>query len=159
MKDLGKIIKIEEVYDIKLGNIGKLNGSNGARLGTIQIISALGGYGSYDGYELETDKNKFYILIENEQNCCEDWGYLSTNDNIKDYIGKTIKKVVLTDTNLSNKEFDELEYLDCGGVQFVTFYLTDGDILQLAVYNAHNGYYGHNIIIAQNEDILLEETL
>lgn len=136
-EDLGKIEIIEEVYDLKSGN----------------------DYYAYDGYKVKTNKNEFYILIENEQSCCESWGYLSTNDNVNDFIGKTIKKVVLTDTNLSNKEIEELRYLDEGGVQFVSFYMTDGDVLQLAVYNSHNGYYGHDILIAQNEDVLLQDTL
>lgn len=157
--NLGKIINIEEVQDINLANRNKLVGDNGARLSTFGMLNALRGYGGYDGYKIETEENIFYVLIENDQCCCEDWGYITTNDDIKDYLGKTIKEVNLTDTKLGNKKIEELEYLDCGGVQFVNFNMTDGDVLQLAVYNAHNGYYGHGIIIAKNEDILLQDTL
>lgn len=158
-EDLGKIKKIEEVKDIKLGNTGDMYGKNGARLSVSGMLNSLCGYSTYDGYKVETDKNEFYILIENDQCCCEDWGYITTNDDINDFIGKTIKSVVFTDTQLGNKEIKELEYVEKNEIQFVNFKTTDGDTLQLAVYNSHNGYYGHNIIIAKNEDILLEETL
>lgn len=158
-EDLGKIKKIEEVINIKLGNTGALHGKNESRLSVSGMLNILCGYSAYDGYKVETDKNEFYILIENDQCCCEDWGYITTNDNINDFIGKTIKEINLTDTKLGNKKIEALEYLDYGGIQFVNFNMTDGDILQLAVYNSHNGFYGHNIIIAKNEDILLEETL
>lgn len=136
--NLGIIKNIEEVANLKLG------------------------YEEYDGYKVETTQKIFYILIENGQCCCESWGYLSTNDNIQDFIGKEISKISLTDTNLSNKELEEIKYLDYaweGGIQFVTFYMTDGEVLQLAVYNGHNGYYGHSILIAEDDKILLQETL
>ena len=157
--NLGIIKNIEEVASLKLGNVGKLNGKNGSQLGMGGILSAIMGYEEYDGYKVETTQKIFYILIANGQCCCESWGYLSTNDNIQDFIGKEISKISLTDTNLSNKELEEIKYLDEGGIQFVTFYMTDGEVLQLAVYNGHNGYYGHSILIAEDDEILLQETL
>ena len=39
------------------------------------------------------------------------------------------------------------------------FKFADGSVLQFAVYNAHNGYYGHPIIIAKDKEILLQDTL
>jgi len=156
----GKIKKIEEVTNLKLNNIGQLNGTNGSRLGMAQMINALGGYGEYDGYLIETDTTKFLILIENGQSCCEDWGYFSCDDNFEEYIGKEIREIVLTDTELKNKTLEEkLNYVDKNQVQFVTFKFTDGEELQFTVYNSHNGYYGHSILVAENEEILLSDTL
>ena len=36
METLGKILSIEEITNVSLGNTGSLNGSNGSRLGIIQ---------------------------------------------------------------------------------------------------------------------------
>jgi hypothetical protein len=49
-------------------------------------------------------------------------------------------------------------YEDEGGIQFVDF-VTDKGVFQLAVYNAHNGYYGHGILVAKDDEILLNDTL
>lgn len=43
-------------------------------------------------------------------------------------------------------------------IQFVDF-VTSRGTFQLAVYNSHNGYYGHGIIVAKDDEILLNETL
>lgn len=157
--NIGKIKKIEEVYDLKSSNIGNLIGNNGSQLGISGMLNAIMGWQSFDGYMVETEHKKFYILIENGQSCCENWGYLSTNDDINYFIGKEISRISLTDDNLHNKDLDDLNYLDDGGVVFVTFYMVDGDTLQLAVYNCHNGYYGHSILIVEDDKILLEDCL
>jgi len=155
-----KIISIEEVVDYKPINPGKLEGSNGSQRGMGSLISLLGGYRTMNGYVVKTNKQQFTILIDNEQSCCENWGYFSTDDDLNDHVGATLKDIELTDTALnvaSIKEHD-LDYLDAGGVQFVTFKTTRGDF-QLAVYNAHNGYYGHGILVAIDDMIILDDTL
>jgi hypothetical protein len=38
---------------------------------------------------------------------------------------------------------------ECKNVYFITFETSNGT-LQLAVYNEHNGYYGHNCYIKSN---------
>lgn len=157
---MGIITGIKEVFDIKLGNKERLNGSNGARLGFSSMLSALFGYDSYDGYEVTTNEHKFLILISNGQSCCESWGYFSSNDDIQSYVGKTLISVDLTDKALNSKKVEESGYYDdCGGIQFVDFKFMDGSVLQFAVYNAHNGYYGHGIIISKDDDILCNDTL
>ena len=160
---------IQEVNDVKLGNIGKLNGSNGSRLGVMQMVSALSGYSLYDGYEIRTNLHKYMILIDNAQSCCESWGYICSDDNVDSFIGKTLVEVVLTDTalnmqklkevGLTSYEDDRVIYCHEGGVQFIDFKFNDGSALQFAVYNAHNGYYGHNIIVAIDQDIICNDTL
>lgn len=155
---LGIVKKIEEITDVELENVGKLDGSNGSRLG---IINAVCGFGEYDGYKITTDNHEFYILIDNLQCCCEDWGYFASEDDFDMYIGKELKEVNLTDTALNNQKAEENgKYgYDNGGIQFINFAFTDGSVLQFAVYNAHNGYYGHGIIFAKDAEILLEDTL
>lgn len=157
--ELGIIKNIEEVFDLKATYNSDLLGKSGSRLSMSGMLHSICGYGGYDGYKIETSLKTFYILIENGQDCCESWGYLTTNDDLSYFIGKEINKISLTDMNLSNKELEELEYLAEGGVQFLTMYMTDGEILQFAVYNSHNGYYGHSIVILEDDKVLLQEVL
>ena len=87
-------------------------------------------------------------------------GYFSSEDNFSDYIGKELVGIRFTDTALkqSNAE-DPTDYLDEGGIQFVDFIFADNSVFQLAVYNAHNGYYGHSILFVKDDEVLLNNTL
>jgi hypothetical protein len=153
---------VQSISEIKteLGNIGQLNGSKGARLGISGMISVLCGGGTYEGYEIKTSEHTYLMLISNETCCCESWGYFTSDDSIDEYVGKTLIDVALTDKALNTLEVEESGYYDdCGGIQFVNFKFADGSVLQFAVYNAHNGYYGHPIIFAKDEEIFLSDTL
>ena len=153
-----KLLAIEEIHDLKLANIGKH--SEKAQLGMVQMLNALMGYAAYDGYKITTSEQEYLILIDNGQCCCESWGYFSSEDDFGNYIGKTILDVYLTDNNwVTAAPTYSGYYDDFGGIQFVDFKFTDGSVLQFAVYNAHNGYYGHPIIIAKDKEILLQDTL
>ena len=156
---LGIIQSIDEVLDLKIGHVAPLCGKGG-RLGVSQMINAtLGGFSSMDGYKVVTDKHTFYVLIDNCQSCCESWGYLSSDDNLPRYIGSELSEVNLTDTALNKHIVEQSGYYeDEGGIQFVDF-VTNNGVFQLAVYNAHNGYYGHGIMVAKDEEIVLDETL
>lgn len=157
---LGKIVEIKEIHDVNLKNVGALKGTNGSRLGMSQMINAISGYGSYDGYQIKTDEHEFNILIDNGQSCCESWGYFSSEDDFEEFIGKELKEVNLTDVALNKKKAEESDYYDCdeGGIQFVDFVFY-GRVLQFAVYNAHNGYYGHGIIFAKDAEVFHQDTL
>lgn len=154
-----KIVKIEEVTGIKLGNVGAR--TNKVQLGMSQMIRGLMGYAEYDGYKITTSEHEYRILIDNGQSCCESWGYFSSDDDFDSFIGKGLVSVELTDKALNNIKVEESGYYsgDGGGIQFVNFKINNGAVLQFAVYNSHNGYYGHPIIIAKDEDIILQETL
>ena len=153
-----KLILIEEVFDLKLGNTGE--SSEKARIGIAQTINYMCGFSSYDGYKVKTTDHEYLILIDNGQNCCESWGYFSSDDDFESFIGKDLIQIELTDIALNNKKVEESGYYDDdGGIQFVNFNFKDGRTLQFAVYNAHNGYYGHPIIIAKDENIMLQDTL
>ena len=154
-----KLISIEEVYGLRLGNVGK-HGEK-ARLGMTQVLNALMGYSEYDGYKIKTSEHEYLILIDNGQSCCEDWGYFSSDYDFERFIGKNLLSVECTDTALNVQRVKETAPygFDCGGIQFVDFKMSDGSVLQFAVYNAHNGYYGHPIIIAKGENIIMQDTL
>ena len=103
---------------------------------------------SKTGYEITTNKQTIRIGISDYQSCCEDWGYFTTNDELQDFLGAEIMGIKLTDTCLNTELIkDKFVYgFDEGEIQFVDIETTKGT-LQLAVYNSHNGYYGHSIVI------------
>lgn len=156
---LGKIKNIEEDFNYKIQPVAKMDGKGG-RLGMSQMINALGGYADMDGYKVETDNHTFFVLIDNSQSCCENWGYMTSEDDLNYYVGAELLEVKVTDTALNQKVLTKMsnEYVDAGEIQFVDF-ITDKGTFQLAVYNSHNGYYGHGIVVAKDNEILLNETL
>lgn len=109
-------------------------------------------YGGMEGLLVTTNKQVIKIGISSGQSCCEDSGSFSTNDNIKDFIGAEVLGIKLTDTSLNTQMIKErFEYgFDSGGIQFVDIETSKGP-LQYAVYNSHNGYYGHNIKIESEQ--------
>ena len=118
----------------------------------------------YDGYcIILQDKNevkKVEILIENGQSCCENWGYICSEDIFENFIDSRVIEVNTTSVEgeTSIKDYMATEYIDEDEIMFLTLKTSKG-ILQFAVYNSHNGYYGHNAIIKINDEIIEEETL
>lgn len=150
---------IEEVTDMKARPIGSLEGSAGSHLGFTQMLNALGGYGLMDGYKVKTDSTEILILIDNGQSCCESWGYFSSDDDLTRFIGATLTEINLTDVALSKSAVEKSDwYGGDGGIQFVDF-VTNKGVFQIAVYNAHNGYYGHGIVVAIGNEVFHEDTL
>lgn len=112
-----------------------------------------------EGYKVSTKHISVRVLIDSFQSCCESWGYISSDDDFTPFIGAILKEVKLTDVALNQQVVDDTGYYDeGGGIQFVDF-VTSRGTFQLAVYNAHNGYYGHGILVALGEDILCNDTL
>lgn len=116
-------------------------------------------YTHFSGYEVETDCQKILVLVDQVQSCCESAGYLSTPDDPKEFVGAQLRKVEIVDQALSKEAWDkEHPYgLDRGGVVFVNFE-TDQGLFQLAVYNSHNGYYGHDARVV-SRDLNYEEVV
>ena len=104
----------------------------------------------YDGYQTITDQQTIKIGISDKQSCCENFGCIITNDEIKEFIGTELLGISITDTALNNKEIEELEYLDCGGAMFVNLETSEG-LLQFVAYNSHNGYYGHEAVLVSKQ--------
>lgn len=107
--------------------------------------------GSYEGYMIVTDEQTIELGISSGQNCCESYGYFATNDDLQEFVGAKLEAVLLVDTELKvNPVPKSPEIYDCGGVMFVNFETSKGT-MQLAVYNAHNGYYGHSVYLKSNQ--------
>ena len=58
---------------------------------------------TYDGYCIETDSRKLYFVINNGQCCCENWGYLSSEDDFGSFIGSELKNVYVTDSEFNRQ--------------------------------------------------------
>lgn len=165
-----KIIAIDEVEDVCVnGYLEKFNNGNGIVIKSCNgAMKRLFGYQKFDGYKIVTYKNIYMVLIENGQCCCEDWGYFSSNDDIQSYVGKELSEVRLTDVARNIKKIEELDLssmynhsflCEAGDIIFVDFVMTDGNVLQLAVYNAHNGFYGHDILVLKNQEVLKSDCI
>jgi len=106
----------------------------------------------YDGFAIVTNKQTIKIGIDNEQDCCERWGYFVSEDELDYFIGAQIIDLTITDTELKTglvKKHDA-EYRDEGDIMFVNVN-TDKGTLQFAAYNCHNGYYGHEAFVKSEQ--------
>lgn len=103
-------------------------------------------YGGFDGIHIKTEKNEIYFLIDNEQNCCESWGYLSSNDDYNEFIGAEYQGY----NNITSEKLSaQIGDVEEGGTVFLNI-ITDRGTLQFAVYNRQNGCYGHKVLIIVN---------
>lgn len=111
---------------------------------------------TYEGWRVVTDDQIVSVGISNQPNCCEQWGYFSTDDDPGKYVGAELLRVERVDGDL--KTIPDLDYgLEAGDAMFVNF-VTSRGTFQLGVYNAHNGYYGHSAIVI-GRDLSVSETL
>jgi len=104
-----------------------------------------------EGYKVTTNKQEIYILISEHQGCCEQTGYFSTPDDPQEFIGAELLSIEKVDEALNKEKLKkDFEYgFDAGGCIFMNINTSNGT-LQLAVYNAHNGYYGHSVWLKYN---------
>lgn len=152
---LGKILNIEPVYDFQVP-FDRMPDEGSAQPRFMQMVSFLQ---TMDGYSVKTDQHTFWVLIDNGQSCCESFGIITSEDDHAPFIGAELREVRLTDRALNQKRVDDSGYYDdSGGIQFVDFD-TDRGVFQLAVYNAHNGYYGHSILVLKDADVVLDAIL
>ena len=133
-----KIIRIAEVFGVKLSEDS---------------------WRSFEGFEIMTDSQKIQILISDQESCCENYGQLCSEDDFSKFIGATLNSITTTDTSLMTEKVGESDYYsdDGGGIIFVNLETSEGT-LQFAVYNSHNGYYGHSVRIISNQ-LNLEDSL
>lgn len=113
-------------------------------------------YDAMTGFCIETDLgNDIQLLISDYQSCCEDRGYMVSEDDTNNFIGAEILavKVVEEEDGTGAIGLNEVELkgqheygFDGGGIIFVNVETNKGT-LQFGVYNGHNGCYGHSVTI------------
>lgn len=121
----------------------------------MEIIKEIKEYcdSTYDGYIITTNKQEIKILIDSGQSCCEQWGYITSEDVFEDYIGSELLEISLTDDALQSTTLkltaDGLseEYTSC---MFINVNTSKG-LLQFTLYNSHNGYYSHRAMIRSTQ--------
>ena len=107
-------------------------------------------YPDMDGYKITTDKQEILIGISNGQSCCESWGHFVSEDDYTQFIGANLLNVYETNKELNNKVIDlqkEEMIEDC---MFFNIDTSKGT-LQFAVYNDHNGYYSHDVMVRSTQ--------
>lgn len=98
----------------------------------------------FNGFILKTESHIITLAIQNEQECCELYGYFMTNDDINEFIGHDLLDVKITDTDLTEHSviYDHINSLlgedivnesdRSSEVMFVTLTTTNG-ILQFCL--------------------------
>lgn len=103
------------------------------------------------GYEIHTDEQVITCLISNYGNCCEDWGFITTEDLLSDYVGAELLSINLIDTDYKTHPLAK-DFIDAYEIAFCFIdVVTSKGTLQFAIYNQHNGYYGHDVKIESKQ--------
>ncbi len=112
-----------------------------------------------DGKTNFVDGNNCFVGFDNGQWCCEDFGYLITNEiPTKDSDVDDFPKIETDGFNFDTEFFHEQEGHECGGL--VTFRLVRGEEqIYLTIYNHHNGYYSHGFEFSVDGQIKKEGSL
>jgi hypothetical protein len=100
----------------------------------------------FEGYIVTTENQTFKVGISSGQSCCENYGYLTTNDDLSEYIGAHLVQVATVDTALDVQSIEEQGLTSVDACMFVNFSTSKGT-MQLVAYNEHNGYYGHTAVV------------
>jgi hypothetical protein len=104
----------------------------------------------YEGVTITTDKQQIRFGISNGQACCENWGYISSEDSFEDFIGAEVLGVNTVDSGYFVAEKLKADWVSVEDCVFINVETSKGT-LQFTVYNEHNGYYSHEVVILQEK--------
>jgi hypothetical protein len=106
-----------------------------------EYVFKLSKYTTLEGLKIITDKGDIILVMDQYSKCCENCGadFLETPDDIIKYIGATL--ILVGDTN----DCELNDSVDNNETQLKI--VTTVGVLQYAVYNAHNGNYGHSTFL------------
>lgn len=110
---------------------------------------------------VNTDNCCYTAEIDTSRNCCEVYGgYIICEDDISSFIGASLLRISLTDTELNSHVVKKINAIprDFHNIQFINFETSKG-VLQFVVYNCHNGYYGHDITIRKDGTVIYLENI
>ncbi|AHJ87267.1 hypothetical protein phiPsa374_009 [Pseudomonas phage phiPsa374] len=111
---------------------------------------------SYEGYEITLDNGqKIKMGIDNGQSCCENWGYIISEDNLAQYVGAEYYGIEAVGQALEHVEIKDVYE---GGIMFININTSEG-VLQFVAYNEHNGYYSHQAVVIENGTVTHSESL
>ena len=119
------------------------------RIEECNFKTSMEGWGSYDGYCVITDLQTIKVGISSGACYCENFGYLTTNDDLKEFEGSELLSIEVVDKALNIKSIEDI-YVDENEAMFVNFNTSNG-VMQLVAYNSHNGYYGHDAVLVSKQ--------
>ena len=110
-----------------------------------------------EGYVVTTTEQVITFGIDSNSQCCERWGYFTTNDDVNEFINAELLSITVVDSELNSTIFLERcneqrvnpKDDECQ-VMFVNFETSNGT-LQFVAYNTHNGYYSHLAFIKSRQ--------
>lgn len=132
------------------------------------------GYGyneKYEGYAITLDDGSaVQMLIHSEQQCCENYGYLMSNDNLSEFIGADLLDVKTVDTTAkaggdhpydadNNELCTVFVNIETGRRTVFVNIETSRGTLQFTAYNEHNGYYGHAVLVTWGDKTIESVTI
>lgn len=111
---------------------------------------------SYEGYEVTLDNGQSIKMgIDNGQSCCENWGYIISEDNLSQFVGAIYYGIEAVGQALEHVEIKDVYE---GGIMFININTSLG-VLQFVAYNEHNGYYSHQAVVIENGTVTHSESL
>lgn len=114
---------------------------------SIQDGEFIGNGKNYEGFLITTDKFTLLVGIETYQQCCENFGHLSSLDNFDEFVGAELIKWEVVDEQLNTYELPKLYEAE---LMFVNIHTNKG-MFQFTAYNDHNGYYSHEAVVIKDE--------
>lgn len=110
----------------------------------------------YDGFIITLeDDTQIKMGISNGQSCCEQWGYLISEDSLEQFIGAEYHGVEVVNEKL---ETVSMRNIYEGSCMFVNIKTSEG-VVQFVAYNEHNGYYGHQAVVVEDGTTTHSESL
>ncbi len=77
-------------------------------------FNGVGDWCEQDGFKITTTEQEIYLVIDNMQCCCENFGYFMSEDNIDRFIGSNLLDIKITDIMNKSITTEKLnrKYLD-----------------------------------------------
>lgn len=125
-----KILKIETVDDFSISEIDNT-------------------WRRFAGYWIITDQQTIRLGISNAQDCCESWGYFTSEDDVNQFVGAELLGLEVVDSALKPHQLADIGLYE-DSCMFVNINTSKG-LLQFVAYNEHNGYYSHEAAVISKQ--------
>lgn len=105
----------------------------------------------YDGFVISfSDNTCVKIGIDSGAQCCEVFGYLISEDDLKSFIGSEFIRISVVDKEL--KKYPVIDELidEQKEIMFIDIETNLGTF-QIVAYNNHNGYYSHTGVVISRD--------
>jgi hypothetical protein len=146
---MNRIIEVKKFHDLKIK----------------KDITSLSYDDRFSGYQIKTEHGYYVVGVDYGQSCCEYTSSECLPDDFSSFIGSeiiNIETVVAYNGDSSYKKSSILKKiesedggLDCYEAAFVIFETNNGP-MEFAVYNLHNGYYGHDVFVTKLDHSVFE---